>query len=78
MVNPKISLEQYKTLLERKEIARKYGERIQYKDLVDAWGVTQSTLGTILRRGIKQYDIIIWKEQQNERRRPVSTGIVAR
>lgn len=62
MKEPRLTLEQYKQLLQRKAEAEKYGERVQYKDLRDAWGISQSVLGTALRRGIKKYDIQIWKE----------------
>lgn len=79
MVQPKITLEQYKILLKRKEEAERYGERIRYKDLCEAWGISQSTIGTMARRGIKLYDTMIWKEQQNDNNRQrISTGSVAR
>jgi hypothetical protein len=64
MKEPRLTLEQYKQLMQRKAEAEKYGERVQYKDLRDAWGISQSSLGTALRRGIKQYDIQIQKENQ--------------
>jgi hypothetical protein len=56
-------MEQYRILLERKRIAAANEERVRYKDLTREWGVRQSVIGTALRRGIKQYDYRIWKEQ---------------
>lgn len=61
--NPRLSMEQYRILLERKRIAAANEERVRYKDLTREWGVRQSVIGTALRRGIKQYDYRIWKEQ---------------
>ena len=61
--NPRLSMEQYRILLERKRIAAANEERVRYKDLTSEWGVRQSVIGTALRRGIKQYDFRIWKEQ---------------
>ena len=36
-----LSLDQYKVLLERKAYAKKYNERVRYKDLVVKWGIAQ-------------------------------------
>lgn len=58
--NPSLTFEQYCELLERK---KEYDGRVIYKDLCAKWQVRQSTLGTVLRRGIKQYDYKIWKSQ---------------
>jgi len=61
--NLRLSIEQYKVLLERKREAEAECRRIRYRDLVQAWGVRQSVIGTALQRGIKQYDYKLWKEQ---------------
>jgi hypothetical protein len=63
--NLSLSFEQYKFLLERKKKARAEKERIKYKDLVKEWGVKQYFMATAMNRGIKQYDYLIWKEEQN-------------
>jgi len=60
--NPRISFDQYTTLLQRK--ANAINNRTKYCDLVKTWGIRQSVLGTALKRGIKQYDYKIWKETQ--------------
>jgi hypothetical protein len=31
---------------------------------VEAWGIKQHHMATAVFRGIKQYDYILWKEQQ--------------
>jgi hypothetical protein len=63
--NLTLTFEQYKFLLKRKEHAKKYSERLKYKDLVKEWGVKQYFMATAMSRGIKQYDYRIWKEEQN-------------
>jgi hypothetical protein len=60
--NLRLSFEQYQLLLYRKKKAKESNERIRYKDLIEAWGVRQSVIGTALQRGIKQYDYILWKQ----------------
>lgn len=60
--NPRLSLEQYKIVLKRKKLAREENERVRYKDLVKEWGIRQSVIGTAIRRGIKQYDYVLWKQ----------------
>jgi len=60
--NPRLSFEQYLTVLERKRDAAAEQERVKYKDLVKAWGIRQSVIGTALRRGIKQYDYLLRKQ----------------
>ena len=59
-----LTLEQYRVLMERKRWARINNERVRYKDLVEAWGIKQHHMATAVFRGIKQYDYILWKEQQ--------------
>jgi hypothetical protein len=59
--NPRLSFDQYKIVLQRKKHAADECERVRYKDLVKEWGVRQSVIGTALRKGIKQYDYILWK-----------------
>lgn len=59
-----LTLEQYRVLMERKRWARLNNERVRYKDLVEAWGIKQHHMATAVFRGIKQYDYILWKEQQ--------------
>ena len=59
--NLRLSLDQYKLLLERKRQAEQSQRRIRYSDLVKAWNIRQSVIGTALQRGIKQYDYVLWK-----------------
>ena len=59
--NLRLSLDQYKLLLERKRQAEQSQQRIRYSDLVKAWNIRQSVIGTALQRGIKQYDYVLWK-----------------
>ncbi len=59
-----LTLEQYRVLMERKRWARINNERVRYKDLVEAWGIKQHHMANAVFRGIKQYDYILWKEQQ--------------
>lgn len=60
--NLRLSFDQYRVLLDRKQKATERHERVRYKDLIEAWGVRQSVIGTALQRGIKQYDYILWKQ----------------
>jgi hypothetical protein len=60
--NPRLSFEQYKIVLKRKKLAKAENERVRYKDLVKEWGIRQSVIGTAIRRGIKQYDYVLWKQ----------------
>jgi len=78
MKGPKLSFEQYKTLLEQQELAGRLMKTKQYKDLAAEWGIAGSTVRSALYRGIKQYDIRILEEMERERRRSVPTGGVAR
>ena len=59
--NPSITLEQYKTLLERRANARANKKRINYRPLAEEWGRNPMHLASALHRGIKQYDYILWK-----------------
>lgn len=63
--NPTLSFDQYKVLLERKKKAKAEKKRIKYKDLVQEWVVKQSFMANAIFRGIKQYDYLIWKEEQS-------------
>ena len=67
MRGPKLSFEQYKTLLEQQELAGRLMKTKQYKDLAAEWGIAGSTVRSALYRGIKQYDIRILKEMEHER-----------
>lgn|GEM_PF-4368509 len=59
-----LSFEQYKVLLERKAYAKKYNERVRYKDLVEKWGIEQRYMASAVYRGIKQYDERIKEEER--------------
>ena len=59
-----LSLDQYKVLLERKAYAKKYNERVRYKDLVEKWGIAQHHMASAVYRGIKQYDERIKEEER--------------
>lgn len=59
-----LSFDQYKVLLKRKEYARKYDERVKYKDLVEKWGIAQHHMASAVYRGIKQYDERIKEEER--------------
>ena len=74
-----LSLEQYKILLKRKEYARKYDERVKYKDLVEKWGIAQHHMASAVYRGIKQYDDRIKEEERvNNIRRQIAAGRMER
>ena len=78
MKGPLLSYEQYKILLEQQALAEKLMKTKQYKDLAAEWGIAGSTVRSALYRGIKQYDIRMLKEMDDERRRSVATGSMAR
>lgn len=63
MRKPRMSYEQYKVLVERERQAKKYGEVLHYKDLIDAWGLPRHTFGTAVNRGIKMYEIRMLEEE---------------
>lgn len=68
-----LSLDQYKVLLERKAYAKKYDERVKYKDLVEKWGIAQHHMASAVYRGIKQYDERIKEEERvNNIRRQIA------
>ena len=70
-----LSLDQYKVLLERKAYAKKYDERVKYKDLVEKWGIAQHHMASAVYRGIKQYDERIKEEERvNNIRRQIASG----
>jgi hypothetical protein len=60
----RLTMEQYKIVLQRKAESVNRKGRTRYMDLVREWGVSQSSIGTIIKRGIKQYDYRIWKGEQ--------------
>jgi hypothetical protein len=64
-----LTFEQYKYLLERKKHARKFDERVKYKDLVEKWGIKQHHMASAVFRGIKQYNDRIREEAREERYR---------
>jgi hypothetical protein len=79
--NLTLTFEQYKFLLDRRRKARELNERINYKELVDAWGIPQYFMATAVSRGIKQYDERIKAEGgkvESHSRRPVPTRRVER
>jgi hypothetical protein len=74
-----LSFEQYKYLLERKAYAKKYDERVKYKDLVEKWGIAQHHMASAVYRGIKQYDDRIKEEERvNNIRRQIASRRVER
>ena len=74
-----LSIDQYKVLLERKAYAKKYNERVRYKDLVEKWGIAQHHMGSAVYRGIKQYDERIKEEERvNNIRRQIAAGRMER
>ena len=74
-----LSLEQYKVLLERKAYAKKYSERVKYKDLVEKWGIAQHHMASAVYRGIKQYDERIKEEERvSNIRRQITAGRMER
>ena len=74
-----LSLDQYKVLLERKAYAKKYDERVKYKDLVEKWGIAQHHMASAVYRGIKQYDERIKEEERvNNIRRQITSGRMER
>lgn len=74
-----LSFDQYKVLLERKAYAKKYDERVKYKDLVEKWGIAQHHMGSAVYRGIKQYDERIKEEERvSNIRRQITSGRMER
>lgn len=74
-----LSIDQYKVLLERKAYAKKYSERVKYKDLVEKWGIAQHHMASAVYRGIKQYDERIKEEERlNDYRRQIAARFVER
>ena len=74
-----LSLDQYKVLLERKAYAKKYSERVKYKDLVEKWGIAQHHMASAVYRGIKQYDERIKEEERvSNIRRQITAGRMER
>ena len=74
-----LSLDQYKVLLERKAYAKKYNERVRYKDLVEKWGIAQHHMASAVYRGIKQYDERIKEEERvSNIRRQITAGRMER
>ena len=74
-----LSLDQYKILLERKAYAKKYSERVKYKDLVEKWGIAQHHMASAVYRGIKQYDERIKEEERvSNIRRQITAGRMER
>lgn len=70
-----LSFDQYKVLLERKAYAKKYDERVKYKDLVEKWGIAQHHMASAVYRGIKQYDERIKEEERvSNIRRQIAAG----
>ena len=69
-----LTFEQYKYLLERKKHARKFDERVKYKDLVEKWGIKQHHMASAVFRGIKQYNDRIREEAREERRQRIAAG----
>lgn len=70
-----LSFEQYKELLRRKAYAKKYNERMRYKDLVQRWGIAQHHMCSAVYRGIKQYDERIKEEEHvSNIRRQIAAG----
>ena len=77
--NVVLSFEQYKELLRRKAYAKKYDERMRYKDLVQRWGIAQHHMCSAVYRGIKQYDERIKEEEHvNNIRRQITSGRMER
>lgn len=77
--NVVLTLEQYKVLMERKKYAQKNLERVQYKDLVEKWGVEQRYMASAVYRGIKQYDERIKEEERvSNIRRQIASGRMER
>ena len=74
-----LSFEQYKHLLELKAHAKKYDERVRYKDLVEKWGIKQHHMASAVYRGIKQYDERIKEEERvSNIRRQIAAGRMER
>lgn len=70
---PKLTLDQYKEILEMKK--EKQGRRpkrgtleLTYAKLGGKFGVRSSVIVDAARRGIKRYDYQIWKEEQEQPR----------
>jgi hypothetical protein len=69
--NPTITLDQYREVLRYKKL-KENGIVVYYRDLARQWGLHIGTVASIANRGMKQYDIIL--EKENDRRRHIPSG----
>ncbi len=63
-----LTLDQYKELLRLSAEAKAAGKNMESWKIAYEWGVSAGTLKCIRRRGIKRYDAMIRKEQQQKAR----------
>jgi tRNA(His) 5'-end guanylyltransferase len=63
-----LTLEQYKELLRLSAEAKAAGKNMESWKIAYEWGVNVGTLKSARRRGIKHYDVMIRKEQQQKAR----------
>jgi len=63
-----LTLDQYKELLRLSAEAKAAGKDLECWKIAYEWGVSAGTLKCIRRRGIKHYDVMIRKEQQQKAR----------
>jgi len=63
-----LTLEQYKELLRLSAEAKAAGKDLECWRIAYDWGINAGTLKCIRRRGIKRYDAMIRKEQQQKAR----------
>ena len=63
-----LTLEQYKELLRLSAEAKAAGKDLECWKIAYDWGINAGTLKCIRRRGIKRYDAMIRKEQQQKAR----------
>ena len=66
--NSVLTLEQYKELLRLSAEAKAAGKDLECWKIAYDWGINAGTLKCIRRRGIKRYDAMIRKEQQQKAR----------
>ena len=66
--NSVLTLEQYKELLRLSAEAKAAGKNMESWKVAYEWGVNVGTLKSARSRGIKHYDVMIRKEQQQKAR----------
>jgi hypothetical protein len=73
--NPTITLDQYREVLRYKKL-KENGIVVYYRDLARHWGLHIGTVASVAHRGMKQYDRIL--ERENDNRQRITAGSMER